>query len=84
MLNGTMTVGMVQAFFQYVNQTAEPLTEASYMINTLQSALASAERTFELLDLEEEVPDTEHPVNLERAEGRISFFHKRTQKWLTG
>lgn len=75
MLNGTMTVGVVQAFFQYVNQTAEPLTEASYMINTLQSALASAERTFELLDLDEEVPDTEHPVNLERAEGRISFEH---------
>ena len=49
MLNGTMTIGVVQAFFQYVNQTAEPLTEASYMINSLQSALASAERTFQLL-----------------------------------
>ena len=34
MLNGTMTVGVVQAFFQYINQTAEPLTEASYMINS--------------------------------------------------
>ena len=55
MLNGTMTVGVVQAFFQYVNQTAEPLTEASYMINSLQAALASAERTFELLDEEEEL-----------------------------
>ena len=75
MLNGTMTVGVVQAFFQYVNQTAEPLTEASYMINTLQSALASAERTFELLDTEEEMPDTKQPVNLERAEGKISFEH---------
>lgn len=42
MLDGTMTVGVVQAFFQYVNQTAEPLTEASFMINSLQSALASA------------------------------------------
>lgn len=42
MLNGTMTVGVVQAFFQYINQTAEPLTEASYMINSLQAALASA------------------------------------------
>ena len=51
MLNGTMTVGVVQAFFQYINQTAEPLTEgASYMINSLQSAFASAKRTFELLD----------------------------------
>ncbi len=59
MLDGRMTVGVVQAFFQYVNQTAEPLTEASYMINSLQFALASAERTFELLDEEEEVLDNE-------------------------
>ena len=75
MLNGTMTVGVVQAFFQYVNQTAEPLTEASYMINSLQAALASAERTFELLDEEEERPDPEKPVALERAKGEISFQH---------
>ncbi len=75
MLRGTMSVGVVQAFFQYVNQTAEPLTQASYMINTLQSALASAERTFELLDSEEEVPDTENPTVLERAQGNISFEH---------
>ena len=75
MLNGTMTVGVVQAFFQYVNKTAEPLTQASYMINTLQSALASAERTFELLDSEEEIADTKTPVTLERAKGTISFEH---------
>ena len=75
MLNGTMTVGVVQAFFQYVNQAGEPLTETSFMINTLQSALASAERTFELLDSEEEVPDTKKPVKLKRAKGEISFEH---------
>ena len=75
MLDGTMTVGVVQAFFQYVNQTAEPLTEASYMINSLQAALASAERTFQLLDEEEERPDPAKPVQLERARGVISFAH---------
>lgn len=75
MLNGTMTIGVVQAFFQYVNQAAEPLTEASFMINTLQSALASAERTFELLDSEEEVPDTKKPKSLKRVKGEISFEH---------
>lgn len=57
MLAGTMTVGVVQAFFQYINQTAEPLTEASYMINSLQAAFASAKRIFELLNEEEEIPD---------------------------
>ena len=75
MLSGTMSVGIVQAFFQYVNQAGEPLTQASFMINTLQSALASAERTFELLDSEEEVADTKQPIELERAKGMISFEH---------
>ena len=75
MLNNRMTVGVVQAYFQYLNMSAEPITEASFMINSLQSALASAERTFEFLDDEEEVPDTATPVNLDRAEGRIAFEH---------
>ncbi len=75
MLNGTMTVGVVQAFFQYVNQTAEPLTEASFMVNSLQSALASAKRTFELLDDEEEIPDPLKPAVLEGAKGNIAFNH---------
>lgn len=75
MLDGRMTVGVVQAFFQYVNQTAEPLTEASYMINSLQSAIASAERTFGLLDEMEEIPDKEVTADLERAEGHIAFEH---------
>ena len=75
MLDGRMTVGVVQAFFQYVNQTAEPMTEASYMINSLQSAIASAERTFGLLDEMEEIPDKEVTADLERAEGHIAFEH---------
>ena len=75
MLNGTMTVGVVQAFFQYINQTAEPLTEASYMINSLQSAFASAKRTFELLDEEEEIPDPASPAVVESAVGRVAFEH---------
>ena len=75
MLDGAMSVGVVQAFFQYVNQTAEPLTEASYMINSLQAALASAERTFQLLDEEEERPDPQYPAVVERARGTIAFEH---------
>lgn len=75
MLNGTMTIGIVQAYLQYLNMSSEPITEASFMINSLQSALASAERTFEFLDDEEEVPDTTTPVNIDRAEGRIAFEH---------
>lgn len=73
MLNGRMSVGIVQAFFQYINLAAEPLTETSYMINALQSALASAERTFEFLDAEEEVMDSKNPYHLTNTKGEISF-----------
>lgn len=73
-LKGTMTIGVVQAFFQYVNQTAEPLTEASYMINSMQSALASIERTFRLLDEKEERPDDLFQPYF-KAKGEITFDH---------
>lgn len=73
MLSGAMTVGVVQAFFQYINQTAEPLTEASFMINSLQSALASAKRTFELLDDEEEIPDPLKRAVLGQVRGNVEF-----------
>lgn len=73
MLKGKMTIGIVQAFFQYINIAAEPLTETSYMINSLQSALASAERTFDFLDGDEEVKDTVAPVVLKDAQGEIAF-----------
>ena len=73
MLQGRMSLGVVQAFFQYVNMASEPLTETSYMLNSLQSALASAERTFYFLDAKEEVPETALPAVLEKARGKISF-----------
>ena len=73
MLQGRMSLGVVQAFFQYMNMAAEPLTETSYMINSLQAALASAERTFHFLDAAEEIPDTSTPIPLEKAKGKVSF-----------
>lgn len=75
MLQGRMTVGIVQAYFQYINLAGEPLTETSYMINSLQAALASAERTFRFLDAEEEVPDTNTPAQLNDVSGEIAFSH---------
>lgn len=75
MIDGRMTVGIVQAFFQYINMASEPLTETSYMINSLQAALASAERTFSFLDAEEEVADPVDAVHFENARGDIAFEH---------
>lgn len=74
-ISGNMTIGVMQAIFQYINLAAEPLTEASYMINSLQAALAAAKRTFELLDEPEEIADPAEPLVLERAKGEISFEH---------
>ena len=56
-LNGHISLGAIQAFLQYVNQVSEPVTQASYVIMSLQSAIAGAERVFELLDEEEEIAD---------------------------
>ena len=49
-MKGSLTPGTFQAFFQYMNMSSEPITELSYMTNSLQSALASMERVYELLD----------------------------------
>lgn len=77
LLKGHLTPGRFQAFFQYANQAGEPITELSYMINSLQSALASVERVYELLDEEEILPDPEHPACLPAPKGRVDFSHIR-------
>ena len=73
LIEGRLTVGGFQAFFVYVNQAAEPLTEASYMINSLQSALASVERIYDMLDEQEISPDPKNPEIVEHARGEVEF-----------
>lgn len=77
LLDGVLTVGTFQAFFQYVYQASEPLTEAAYMVNSLQSSIASVERIFELLDEKEIRKDPETPVALRETDGEIVFEHVR-------
>lgn len=55
-INGNIRVGDVQAFIQYTQQMSQPLVQASSVANLVQSAIASAERVFEILDEEEKVP----------------------------
>lgn len=71
-LGGSISLGVVQAFLQYVNQIGEPVTEASYVITSLQAALAGAERVFALLDEEEEVAQGHGSVDNIR-QGHVSF-----------
>ena len=54
--NGKMSLGDVQAFIQYSRQFTMPITQIASIANVIQSAIASAERVFELLDEAEESP----------------------------
>ena len=70
---GQMSLGDVQAFIQYSRQFTMPIVQVASIMNVLQSAVASAERVFELLDEAEQVPETATPVRLPRVHGRVAF-----------
>lgn len=78
LLAGQLTVGVFQAFFQYVNVGSEPLCQLSMTVNMLQGALAAAERVFALLDEDEVEPDPARPLAVrEPVRGRVAFEHVR-------
>jgi ATP-binding cassette subfamily B protein len=71
--NGTMSLGDVQAFIQYSRQFTMPIVQTASIMNVLQSAVASAERVFELLDEAEQLPETTTPREMGRVVGRVAF-----------
>jgi len=71
--SGALTIGDVQAFLQYTRQFQMPLTQMASMINLLQSGVASAERVFELLDADEERPDSDAEPLAAAPRGRVAF-----------
>ncbi|NOR89221.1 MAG: ATP-binding cassette domain-containing protein [Anaerolineales bacterium] len=68
-----ITIGDIQAFIQYVNSFTRPLSQIANISNILQQTAAAAERVFEFLDEDEEVPDTAHPVELKEVQGHVEF-----------
>ncbi len=72
-----ITVGDIQAFIQYVRMFTQPITQIANISNILQQTAAAAERVFEFLSEEEEVPDPADAVKLERVEGRVEFRNVR-------
>lgn len=80
MIQGRMTIGVFQSFFQLMVSANEPLTEMSFTINSLQGALASVERVFDLLD-EPEVSPEPLPAAASHVaqpvQGRVCFSHVR-------
>lgn len=74
-IQNQITVGDIQSFIQYVRNFMNPLSNVAQVVNLIQATIAAAERVFEFLGEEEEVPETEHPVSTENLSGNITFAH---------
>ena len=74
-IRGTIEIGDIQAFIQYVKSFTQPITQIAQVSNMLQSTAAAAERVFEFLDEAEEDQYVDNPVHLKNMEGRVSFEH---------
>lgn len=75
--NGTITVGDIQAFIQYVRNLTQPISQLAQVSNMLQSMAAAAERVFEFLNEEEEIQTVTNPVKINKAAGKVDFDHVR-------
>ena len=76
-IRGSIEIGDIQAFIQYVRQFTQPISQVAQVSNMLQSMAAASERVFEFLAEPEEDITVENPVHLEHPEGRVSFQHVR-------
>lgn len=74
-IQGVITIGDIQAFIQYVRNFTQPIQQIAQVMNMLQSMAAAAERVFEFLSEEEESLQPEHPLQLEKIEGNVTFDH---------
>jgi ATP-binding cassette subfamily B multidrug efflux pump len=72
-VQGSITIGDIQAFIQYVRSFTQPISQIANISNILQQTLAAAERVFQFLAEPEEVPDTATPVQLGTVQGRVDF-----------
>jgi ATP-binding cassette subfamily B protein len=72
-IKGSIAIGDIQAFIQYVRSFTQPIQQIANISNILQQTMAAAERVFEFLAEEEEVPDTDSPLTSEHIEGRVDF-----------
>ena len=74
-IKGTIEIGDIQAFIQYVKNFTQPIQQIAQVANQVQSMAAAAERVFEFLNEEEEDQTVEHPANIEDVVGNVSFEH---------
>ena len=74
-IRGSIEVGDIQSFFQYIRNFTQPVQQIAQVSNMLQLSAASSERVFEFLAEEEEDQTVEHPVDITNLEGNVTFDH---------
>lgn len=74
-IRGIISVGDIQAFLQYNRNFSHPIAHLGQIMGQLQSAIAAAERVFEILDEEEELKENSNAIELENVEGKVKFEH---------
>lgn len=74
-IRGTITIGDIQAFIQYVKNFTQPMQQIAQVINQVQAMAAAAERVFEFLHEPEEDQVTENPVSTKNLTGNVEFRH---------
>ena len=74
-IKGSIEVGDIQSFFQYIRNFTQPIQQIAQVTNLLQSSAAASERVFEFLDEEEEVQQPEKPDSIEGLDGNVQFEH---------
>ena len=74
-LRGLVTVGLIATFINYGQNFVSPLRQISNIFNSIQAALAGAERVFEIIDARPEIMDSPQPVEFETIQGEVDFEH---------
>ncbi len=74
-IRGTITIGDIQAFIQYVKNFTQPIQQIAQVINQVQSMAAASERVFEFLDEEEEEQTVANPQDIGQISGAVTFEH---------
>lgn len=72
-INKGFAVGNIQSFITYIKQFNHPIAQTAQIANVLQSTIAAAERVFEFLEEDDEIPETSTPVRLENVKGNVSL-----------
>ena len=74
-IKNVITIGDIQAFIQYVKNFTQPIQQIAQVINMVQSMSAASERVFEFLEEEEEIQLAEHPADISKVTGEVTFDH---------